>query len=180
MSESDGLPSTGEPPVADGEPDVLRVIGEGGPDVLPGVADGGDPDALPGVVDGGEGEAPRARRGREAMGRRVILWDVGVSIIVMLLGSGLAVFLGMSALLLVMNADACLSSACDAVQLNAGWLVASIAPALVMLVAIVLAVVRMVRRRVSFWIPLAGIAVAVVAWFVGVLLVFESVPGIKP
>jgi hypothetical protein len=112
--------------------------------------------------------------------RRVIVWDVGVSSIIMLIGAGLVAFLALSAVALVMNTNSCASETCNQAQLNIGWVVAIIVPVLIMLASIVVAIRRMVRRRLSFWVPLAGIAVGVVCWFVGVLLVFESVPGFTP
>lgn len=121
-------------------------------------------------------ETPSAR----APKRPVIVWDVGVSIILMIVAAVIVAFLSLSAALLVFSSDSCGSESCNLVQLQAGWIGATIAPALTLIAGIVIAIVRMVRRRVSFWIPIVALAVAGVLWFVGVLLVFGSVPGFRP
>jgi magnesium-transporting ATPase (P-type) len=110
----------------------------------------------------------------------VIVWDVGVSIILMIVAAVIVAFLSLSAALLVFSSDSCGSESCNLVQLQAGWIGATIAPALTLIAGIVIAIVRMVRRRVSFWIPIVALVVAGVLWFVGVLLVFGSVPGFRP
>lgn len=110
--------------------------------------------------------------------RPIIVWDVVLSILLTLLGLGVAVLVSLSSIFLVMAADSCGGSRdCNLPQLTAGWLIAMIGPSVIMLVALVLTVVSLVRRRVTWWLPLTGIVVELLVWWGAVTLVFASVPG---
>jgi hypothetical protein len=61
--------------------------------------------------------------------------------------------------------------------MGAGFLVALLAPGAVTIVAIVVAIVLLVRRRIAFWVPLAGIVLAIGVWIGGAALVVSGVPG---
>jgi len=111
-----------------------------------------------------------------AGGRRT--WDVvlGVALLVVLLAT--AAVLGFAGAFLVMASDSCgASTVCSTERLSAGVLVAMIGPAVVAVVAAVALVVRLVRTRLAFWVPLVGIAVAVLVWAAGAALVFGAVPS---
>jgi hypothetical protein len=61
--------------------------------------------------------------------------------------------------------------------MGAGFLVALFAPGAVTIVAIVVAIVLLVRRRIAFWVPLASILLAIGVWIGGAALVVSGVPG---
>ncbi|HAM27368.1 MAG TPA: hypothetical protein DCP11_11900 [Microbacteriaceae bacterium] len=110
--------------------------------------------------------------------RPIIVWDLVTSIILILLGLAIDGIVSLSSLFLVLASDSCGSGReCNLAQLTTGWLIAMIAPSVVMLIAIILAIVRMVLRRVSWWVPLAGIVVELLVWWGAVSLVFASVHG---
>jgi uncharacterized membrane protein len=52
---------------------------------------------------------------------------------------------------------------------------AVIAPWVVMLLAVVAAIVRLVRHRVAFWVPLVGVVVMASTWFVAAAIVSVGV-----
>lgn len=80
-------------------------------------------------------------------------------------------------LVLVFAYDICEVQDCSYNGFMSGWLLASIAPALVLIIAGTAAIVRLVRRKRAWWIPLVGIVLAVLLWWVGAQIVFWSVPG---
>jgi hypothetical protein len=58
-----------------------------------------------------------------------------------------------------------------------GWLLALLGPPVVLLVAALVSILRMVRKRRTWWIPVAGLMVATALWLIGTQLVFSAVPG---
>lgn len=105
-------------------------------------------------------------------------WDfvLGIAAVVVLLAT--AAVLGFAGAFLTMASDACGSAVvCATGQLGAGLLVAVFGPALVALLAVVGWVVQLVRARISFWVPLAGLLAAVLIWAAGAALVFAAVPS---
>jgi hypothetical protein len=113
-----------------------------------------------------------------AVPRPIVVWDVVLSILLTLLGLGIAALVSVSSIFLVMAANSCGSSqGCNLPQLTAGWLIAMIGPSVIMLVTLVLTVTSLVRRRVTWWLPLTGIVVELLVWWGAVSLVFASVPG---
>jgi hypothetical protein len=110
--------------------------------------------------------------------RPVIIWDVIVTIVLLVGLIAVDAAISFAALFLVMMSDSCGTVApCDFTLLTAGWLVAVIGPSVVVLATIVVAIIAMVRRRLSFWMALTGAAVALGVWGVGVALVYSAVPG---
>ncbi|WP_285115233.1 hypothetical protein [Leifsonia sp. fls2-241-R2A-40a] len=124
---------------------------------------------VPGPVPGYAIPAPR---------RPVIVWDLVTSIILLVLAVVVAAVLTFAAVFLVFASDPCGgSTVCDTGRMGAGFFVALLGPGAVTLVAIVAAIVLLVRRRVSFWVPLAGILLSAGMWAAGAALVVSGVPG---
>ncbi|RKS86803.1 hypothetical protein DEU37_2462 [Microbacterium sp. AG790] len=91
-----------------------------------------------------------------------------VSVILMVAGIlGFAVLAFMS-LFLVMMSDGCFGDRCNTGLMSAGWLIALAAPPIVFIAAVVWTIIRLARRKVAWWVPLAGAALSAVVWFVGV------------
>src|SRR4051794_36479185 len=93
--------------------------------------------------------------------RVVKAWDVVLTIALILLGSGLVVVLVILGALLGIAGDGCNEFACSFTQIGLGILVAIAAPVVLFLIAIVVSIVFLVKRRRAFWVPLAGIVLAV-------------------
>jgi hypothetical protein len=110
--------------------------------------------------------------------RPVIVWDVIVTIVLLVGLIAVDAAISFAALFLVMMSDSCGTTApCNDTLLTVGWLVAVIGPSMIVLATIVIAIIVMVRRRLSFWIPVAGAALAFGLGILGAALVFSAVPG---
>ncbi|MDR6971898.1 hypothetical protein [Leifsonia shinshuensis] len=110
--------------------------------------------------------------------RPVIVWDLVTSIVLMVVGVVLAGILTFAAFFLVFASDPCGgSTVCDTERMGIGFFVALIGPAAVTVVAIIAAVVLLVLRRISFWVPIVGMLLAVGVWVGGAALVISGVPG---
>jgi hypothetical protein len=105
------------------------------------------------------------------------VWDLVISIFVLVGGVLVLGVLSVFSLFLPMASDPCGSVTCNEGQITTGFLVALVAPAAIFLIAIILTVVRLVLRRVGFWIALVGLALALAGWGAGVALVAGAVPG---
>lgn len=97
-----------------------------------------------------------------------VLLMVGLAVLV-----PIASFFG---LFFAMASDGCVGDdPCRTGQLTAGVVVGSLAPWLVLLGALVVVVVRWVRRRRTWWVPVAALAVGLVLWVGGGLLAASAV-----
>jgi hypothetical protein len=116
----------------------------------------------------------------EAPGRRpVIVWDLVLTIVLLVLMVGGGLLLAVFAfLLLAFGGDSCgASSTCDYDVMTTGAFTAVGGVILVGLVALVGAVVLLVLRRIAFWVPLVGIALMVAAFWIGASI---SSSGVRP
>lgn len=88
--------------------------------------------------------------------------DIIVTIVLILGGIIEIASLAFFSLFLVMMSDSCGSTTnpCDTSLMNTGWLIALIGPAVVFVPAVVWAIVRLVRRKLAWWVVLAGGALA--------------------
>ena len=107
--------------------------------------------------------------------RPPIVWDIVVSVILLLIGAAVSVVITFASLFLVMQSDSCGAVACNLDQFSIGWIVTMVAPTAILLATAVVAIVRMVKRRLAWWFVLIGIAVLLAVWGVGVWLVFSAV-----
>ena len=105
-------------------------------------------------------------------------WDLVLSIVLLVLSLGLGLVLFTIAPFLVMASDSCgASTVCDSGQIGAGFLVAWIGPAVVILLGIVATIVLLVVRRLAFWVPLAASLLAVGVFVLGAAIVVGGVEG---
>jgi uncharacterized BrkB/YihY/UPF0761 family membrane protein len=107
----------------------------------------------------------------------VAVWDVILTIALIVVGSGITWVLVIFGALLGFAGDGCQDITCSFSQIGIGIIVAIFAPIVLFLIAIVLSIVRLVQRRRAFWVPLVGIVVAILGWVVGFLLVSTAVDG---
>jgi archaellum biogenesis protein FlaJ (TadC family) len=104
-------------------------------------------------------------------------WDLVLTITLLVVLVAAAAVLELAGAFLVMASDSCGGSgACRTDQLSAGVFVAVFGPAVVAIIAVAAAVLRLVRARLAFWVPLVGLAIAGLVWAGGVALVFGAVP----
>jgi hypothetical protein len=101
---------------------------------------------------------------------------IGVSAL-LLLNLAVGLVLGYLAVILVVAYDSCVLQECSYEGFTFGWLLALLGPPVVLLVAALVSILRMVRKRRTWWIPVAGLMVATALWLIGTQLVFSAVPG---
>jgi uncharacterized BrkB/YihY/UPF0761 family membrane protein len=107
----------------------------------------------------------------------VKVWDVILTIGLILLGGIIVGILVVFGALLGFASDSCNEISCSFTQIGIGIIVAVFAPVVIFLIATVISIVALVRRKRAFWIPLVGIVVAILGWVVGFLLVSTAVDG---
>ena len=110
--------------------------------------------------------------------RPVIVWDLVVTIVLLVLMAGLGFVLFFFSFFLAFASDSCgASSTCDSDLIATGMLVAMILPIAVGLLALVAAIIVLVLRRIAFWIPIAGMVLMVGAFALGAAI---STNGVQP
>lgn len=110
---------------------------------------------------------PRSRAARP--------WDVAITVVLLVLLPLLALAATYAGVLLAFAADACGAQTCDTGLMNLGFWIAVIAPWVILTIGVVVAIVRLVRHRLAFWVPLVAIASMVAAWFVAAAFVGAGV-----
>lgn len=102
-------------------------------------------------------------------------WDLVLSIVLLMLVPFAALAATYAGLFLAFAADACGAQTCDTGLMNIGFWMAVIAPWGILVVAVVVTIVRLVRHRVAFWVPLVAIVAMVVVWFIAAAFVGAGV-----
>lgn len=102
-------------------------------------------------------------------------WDLALTIVLLVLLPLAAVACSYAGFFLALASDACGSTRCDYGVMNFGLWFAVIEPWVVLLLSVVAAIVRLVRHRITFWVPLAGIALMAALWFVAAAIVSVGV-----
>jgi hypothetical protein len=100
-----------------------------------------------------------------------------VAVILMIASIALAAAFSYVALFTVVAGDSCAENVCNYDLFTAGWLLALLAPVVCVLIGITVTVVRLVRRRRAWWIPLVTMVVAGCVWWGGLQMVFVAVPN---
>ena len=104
--------------------------------------------------------------------------DIVLSLVFAVLGAGLAIVLGILGITLAFAGDSCnASAACNFEQLSAGILLAMMLPAVLTVIFIVWMIVRLVRRKRAFWVPIVGAVAAGIGWALGFFVAGTAVPG---
>ncbi len=79
-------------------------------------------------------------------------------------------------LLTAMASDGCGSSTrCNDTLIGVGVFTSALSPVVAGLAALVWVIVRWVRDRPTWWVPLAGAAVAAAGWALGAVITFSAV-----
>jgi hypothetical protein len=104
--------------------------------------------------------------------------DLVLTIVLLALTAALGAAVSVMGLFLVMASDSCgASSECDSNLIGLGVLFAVVAPWLCWIPALVVVIVRQVKHRLTWWVPvLAGVAYVPVV--VGAFLVVNA--GVRP
>lgn len=102
-------------------------------------------------------------------------WDLVITVVLLVLLPLAALACSYAGFFLAFASDACGSVTCDYGVMNFGLWFAVLAPWVVLLLTVVVAIIRLVRHRIAFWVPLAGIALMAVTWFVAAAIVGAGV-----
>lgn len=110
--------------------------------------------------------------------RPVIVWDLVLTIGLLVLMVGTALVAFFLSFFLAFAGDPCGSGiTCDYDRMGTGMLVAMIGPLAVGLLALVAAIVVLALKRIAFWIPLVGIVLIIGVFVGGAALTISGVPG---
>jgi uncharacterized BrkB/YihY/UPF0761 family membrane protein len=107
----------------------------------------------------------------------VRVWDVVLSIVLLIALGVLAALTSMFGAFLAMASDPCGVRDCSAGLIGAGMLTAMILPWLLLVAAVILVIVLLVRRRLAFWVSLAAAPLIIGSWFLGAVIASAGVPG---
>ena len=110
--------------------------------------------------------------------RPVIMWDLVLTIGLLVLMAGTAILASFLSFFLAFAGDPCGSGiTCDYDRMGTGMLVAMIGPLAVGLLALVAAIIVLVLKRIAFWIPLVGTVLIIGVFVGGAALTISGVPG---
>lgn len=110
--------------------------------------------------------------------RPVIVWDLVLTIVLLVLMAGLGFVLFFFSFFLAFASDSCgASSVCDTDLIATGMLVAMILPIAAGVLALIAAIIVLVVKRVAFWIPIVGMALMVGAFALGAAI---ATSGVQP
>ncbi len=108
-------------------------------------------------------------------------WDIIVTVVLLVLGLGIAVVGSFLGVMLAFLSDSCgASTTCDTNQIGLGITVATIGVWPPILLAIILSIVFLVLRLRAFWIPLVAIVLMAAAWAVGLSLTLSAISPTPP
>ena len=124
---------------------------------------------------------PRAKtpdaRERAAAPRRRHVWDLVLAIVLLVVLAGAAALASYLGIFLAFASDSCGTGSCDLEAMSIGIWVAITAPWAVFVIALVVAIVLIVVRRIAFWVPLLGLAMVLGAWNLGAYVVWAATGG---
>lgn len=104
-------------------------------------------------------------------------WDLVLTIILLVLAGVLAAIMSFFGFFLAMASDPCGVRDCSFDLITTGMFVAVGLPWLFLIITAVVAIVLLVKRRLAFWVPLAGGVLIIASWFIGAFIAAAGVPG---
>lgn len=107
----------------------------------------------------------------EPTGSTPRVWDVVLTIVLLVLLPLAALAASSAGLFLAFAADACGSRTCNEELMNVGLWSAVISPWGVLLAGVIVSIVLLIKRRLAFWVPLSSIALMAALWFVAAAVV---------
>jgi hypothetical protein len=115
----------------------------------------------------------------EPAGKRpVIVWDLVLTIVLLVLMVGAALLASFLSFFLAFASDSCGASVtCDTDRIPGGMLIAMIGPLLVALLVLVAAIIVLVLKRIAFWIPVVGMILVIGVFVGGAAFTASGVPA---
>ena len=115
--------------------------------------------------------------GEPAAKRPVKPLDLVITIVLLVADGVLAALASMMGMFLVMASDPCGNLTCDGSLIAIGWMMGMILPWVAFAITTVVAIILMVKRRLAFWVPLAGAALIVLSLVLAFVVTAAGVPG---
>ncbi|GAA1959936.1 hypothetical protein GCM10009717_28260 [Agromyces allii] len=110
--------------------------------------------------------------------RRVIVWDLVLTIVLLVVMIGVAVVAMFLSFLLAFAGDSCgAAGPCDYDVMGTGMVIAFAGPITAAFIALVAAVIVLVLKRIAFWIPLVGIVLVIGVFVAGAAITASGVPS---
>ncbi len=110
--------------------------------------------------------------------RPVRVWDLVLSIVLLVLSAMLGLLLFVLSPFLVMASDPCGAAVeCNTTQMAFGFELAMFGPAIVIIAGIVATITLLALRKLAFWVPLVASVLAIGIFIVGAAIVVSGVPG---
>lgn len=109
--------------------------------------------------------------------RPVRTWDLVLTIVLLVLDGVLAAIMSFFGFFLAMAGDSCGARDCNSDLIAVGLMVAVALPWVVLIIVAVVSIVLLVRRRLAFWVPLAGAVLIIASWPIGALIASSGVSG---
>ena len=128
------------------------------------------PPAYPGGPAYSAEDAPPAKRPAKVV-------DIVITIVLLVADGVLAALASMMGMFLVMASDPCGNVLCDGSLIAIGWLMGMILPWVAFAITVVVAIILMVKRRMAFWVPLAGAVLIVLSLVLAFVVTAAGVPG---
>jgi hypothetical protein len=109
--------------------------------------------------------------------RPVKVLDVVITIVLLVADGVLAGLASVMGMFLVMASDPCGNLTCDGSLIAIGWMMGMILPWVAFAITVVVAIILMVKRRLAFWVPLAGAALIVLSLVLAFVVTAAGVPS---
>jgi len=114
-----------------------------------------------------------------ASGKRPVrVWDIVVTVLLLLALVGLTLIVSMFGLYLSVAADACGARACDTGLIAIGMVFATVVPWMLLGIAVIASIVLLILRRLAFWVPLVCAVLMIISFFIGGGLATAGVPPV--
>lgn len=103
-------------------------------------------------------------------------WDLVLSIVLLI---GVVALAGVALIyaIFIPTASAGCGGDCNLTQFETGFALSLALPVLVTIATLVVTIVRLVKRRLAFWVPLAGAAGVGLGVFIGAAVAFTAIPN---
>jgi hypothetical protein len=122
--------------------------------------------------------APQTRPPTSTPARPVRVWDLVLSIVLLVLLLGFAALAAFAGAFLALASDPCGGTMeCDFDRMNFGIVAAMISPVVLAGLGLVVTIRQLVRRRLAYWVPIVTAALIALVWVCCAILVSSAVPG---
>lgn len=102
--------------------------------------------------------------------------DLMASIVLVLIAVVANIIVTATAVPLVLLTDSC-DLTCNYTVIESGFIFALVVPSILTLIGIFITILRVITRKLAFWVPLATIAAALLSLVIGTAVMILGIPG---